>query len=72
MATLYKLSGGLEVTRWWNSGSFRWTANTDTFDAGQIAELFELLDPVVRAALLKEAEDRHVRVCQVGEPKEGP
>ncbi len=64
MSTRYELSMGLEVTRWWDHGMFRWTLHSDTLDQVQICELFDLLDPVVGEALLaevrrkKEAEGR--------------
>lgn len=56
MSTEYELSKGLRVTRWWNAGSYRWTLNSDTLDVHQIVELYELLDPMVRRALLKAIE----------------
>jgi len=61
MSTHYELSGGLEVTRWWNAGSFRWTLHDDTLDVGQIVELYALLDPVVREALLRDVLEREKR-----------
>jgi len=61
MSTRYELSGGVEVTRWWNAGHYSWTLHSDTLNAGQIAELFALLDPVVAAALLAAARDKQER-----------
>jgi hypothetical protein len=48
----------VEVTRWWCDGSYRWTLHSDTLDQLQIVQLFDLLDPVVGAALLEELRDR--------------
>jgi len=64
MSTRYTLVGDLEVTRWWNNGSYRWTLHSDTLDAGQIAELFSLLDPVVGKALLEDANERREKLAQ--------
>jgi hypothetical protein len=55
MTTRYELSGGVEVTRWWNNGSYRWTLHSETLDVGQIAELAALIDPVVFKALYDRA-----------------
>jgi len=64
MSTEYRLSGDLMVTRWWKNGSYRWTLHADTLDAGQIAELFALLDPVVAQALLEKAREKEADKCE--------
>lgn len=58
VSTEYRLSGDVTVTRWWNHGAFRWSLHDPHLDALQIAELFNLLDPVVGAALLSEVRRR--------------
>lgn len=63
MGQVFNIGDGLEVTRWWNNGSYRWTIHSDTLDQMQIVRLFCLLDPVVRAALLEGAERERLVTC---------
>lgn len=62
MSTDYRLGSGVQVTRFWSAGHFEWQINGPfgwvTLDAGEIADLFALLDPVVADALLKDARER--------------
>jgi hypothetical protein len=59
VSTFYVLEGNpsVEVTRWWAGGSYRYTLHSDTLDQLQIVQLFNLLDPVVGAALLEGVRD---------------
>jgi len=68
LSTTYVLEGNppVEVTRWWNNGSFRWTLHGDTLDQMQIAQLFTLLDPVVGAALVAQLAGRPYNQTQAG------
>lgn len=52
---IFKLPGGIEVTKWWSPFGYRWILHTPTLDAGQIVELFRSIDPEVREALMRAA-----------------